>query len=257
MFSKPLTTIELTLQPKEQTKLTQSAGSLLQGVLMEIIDPDYAAQLHLENLRPYSQYLYVDRQEHTLKWRLSSLNQEAAQRLLELAWNLPETFRLKQKGVTVEITQRQCCRETDYDTLANTFLGEGKNYRKLHFAFLTSTTFKTNGTYALYPELELLFHSLLQRWNHFSDSEVIDAPDAVQELVNNLFVGGYDLKLHPFALEGTRVQAFRGNYTVVLKNNSILRRLAALLADYAQFSGVGIKTALGMGGTQVEMELWR
>ena len=98
MFSKPLTTIELTLQPKEQTKLTQSAGSLLQGVLMEIIDPDYAAQLHLENLRPYSQYLYVDRQEHTLKWRLSSLNQEAAQRLLEFAGDLPPETKGRNRG---------------------------------------------------------------------------------------------------------------------------------------------------------------
>ena len=231
MFSKPLTTIELTLQPKEQTKLTQSAGSLLQGVLMEAIEPAYASQLHLENLRPYSQYLYVDRQEHTLKWRLSSLNQEAAQRLLEPAWNLPDTFRLKQKGVTVEITQRKCCREADYDTLANTYLGGEATYRKLHFAFLTSTTFKTNGTYALYPELELLFHSLLQRWNYFSDSEVIDAPDAVQELVKNLFVGSYDPTPNPFALEGTRVQALRGNYTVLQQNNVIYRRVAAHWAD--------------------------
>ena len=53
MLTKPLTTIELTLKLQGQTKLTQSAGSLLHGVIMELIDPAYAAQMHTEALRPY------------------------------------------------------------------------------------------------------------------------------------------------------------------------------------------------------------
>ena len=61
MFTKPLTTIELTLKLQGQTKLTQSAGSLFHGVIMELIGPAYAAKMHEEALRPYSQYIYVDK----------------------------------------------------------------------------------------------------------------------------------------------------------------------------------------------------
>ena len=257
MLTKPLTTIELTLKLQGQTKLTQSAGSLLHGVIMELIDPAYAAQMHTEALRPYSQYVYFDKKDQALKWRISSLSIEAAEKILTPMWNLPDSFRLKQKNLTVEIAARDVVTETDYDTVTSTYLGGSDTYRKLHFHFLTSTSFKCGGTYVIYPDAGLIYQSLLQHWNLFSDSEVIDAPDAVQELVKNLFVGTYELRLHPFALEKTHIQAFRGKYTLILKSNIVMRRIAAMLAYSAQFAGVGAKTALGMGGTQVGMEEWK
>ena len=192
-----------------------------------------------------------------LKWHVSSLTTETAEKILAPVWQLPDTFRLKQKNLTVEIVKRDICEETDYAAVAARFLGDDETYRKIQLHFLTSTTFKCGGTYVIYPDAGLILHSVLQRWNHFSDSEVIDAPDAVEELVKNLYVRSYELRLNPFALEKTHIQAFRGKYTLVLKSNIVLRRITALLAYYARFSGVGVKTVLGMGGTQVEMEEWK
>lgn len=47
--------IELTLPEGE--KLNQSMGSVLHGALMGIISPEWAAAMHEEKVRPYSQYV--------------------------------------------------------------------------------------------------------------------------------------------------------------------------------------------------------
>lgn len=52
-----LTQVEIELQLPEGTKLNQSMGSVMQGVLMEKTDPDWAEQMHQMEVRPYSQYV--------------------------------------------------------------------------------------------------------------------------------------------------------------------------------------------------------
>ena len=50
-----LKTLEIRFSLPSTVKLNQAIGSIMQGVLMERIDRDYATYLHKQNLRPYSQ----------------------------------------------------------------------------------------------------------------------------------------------------------------------------------------------------------
>ena len=52
--------IELVISTDPSIKIVQSIGSVLHGVLMELVGTDYAGQLHEAGLRPYSQYVYFD-----------------------------------------------------------------------------------------------------------------------------------------------------------------------------------------------------
>ena len=47
--------IELVIAADPSIKIIQSIGSVLHGVLMELVGTDYARQLHEAGLRPYSQ----------------------------------------------------------------------------------------------------------------------------------------------------------------------------------------------------------
>ena len=58
--------LEIKLAAPTGAKLTQSACSLLHGVLMEHIDSTYAELLHQQSLRPYSQYLYFDKERDSV-----------------------------------------------------------------------------------------------------------------------------------------------------------------------------------------------
>lgn len=65
--------IELGITADPSIKIVQSIGSVLHGVLMELVGTEYAGQLHETGLRPYSQYVYFDKEKGQYIWRLSAV----------------------------------------------------------------------------------------------------------------------------------------------------------------------------------------
>ena len=59
--------VELVIAADPSIKIVQSIGSVLHGVLMEVVGTEYAGQLHESGLRPYSQYIYFDKDKKQLK----------------------------------------------------------------------------------------------------------------------------------------------------------------------------------------------
>ena len=57
----------------------------------------------------------------------------------------------------------------------------------------------------------------------------------------------YDLHTASFSLERQRITGFRGRFALHFGGTDSMRRILALLASFAPFAGIGIKTALGMG----------
>ena len=53
--------IELVISADPSIKIVQSIGSVLHGVLMELVGTEYAGRLHESGLRPYNQYIYLDK----------------------------------------------------------------------------------------------------------------------------------------------------------------------------------------------------
>ena len=74
--------IELAITADPSIKIVQSIGSVLHGVLMELVGTEYAGQLHETGLRPYSQYIYFDKEKGQYIWRLSAVTAEAVERIL-------------------------------------------------------------------------------------------------------------------------------------------------------------------------------
>lgn len=70
-----LTQVEIELQLPEGMKLNQSMGSVMQGVLMEKTDSEWAERMHQMEVRPYSQYVIW--QDGKALWRLQALTDEA------------------------------------------------------------------------------------------------------------------------------------------------------------------------------------
>lgn len=65
--------VELKTLSKE--KIDYNIGSALQGVLMNIIDTQYAQRLHEQSLNPYSQYFFKNKNK--LYWVISTFTKEA------------------------------------------------------------------------------------------------------------------------------------------------------------------------------------
>lgn len=247
-------TLEIKLVVPDGVRLPQSACSLLHGVLMEQIDSAYADFLHQNALRPYSQYLHFEKEKNALYWRITALNEEAKNKILAVAFALPQTVLLKQKNIELQLVSKELLPATDYGSLAEKYFTQPLAGRYLSLDFITSCSFKSEGQYAIFPQVPFLLRSLIKRWNAFADRERLDAQGLVDDLAQEVYVADYKLRLQPFSVDGARIPAFSGNYTLGMKNNLMSNRIIAMLGDYANYCGIGIKTALGMGAVRTSLK---
>lgn len=250
-------TLELKLGVPVGMKFTQSACALLHGVLMQHIDSSYADFLHTQNLRPYSQCLYFDKERNGLYWRINALDDRAQEELLGVAFALPNKIYLQQKQLELEVLSKEYLPKTDYELIAAKYFTQPLVGKYLRFEFVTSCSFKSEGQYVIFPQPQLLLNSLVKRWNAFAPSNRLDAPGVAQDLAQAVYVADYSLRMAAFSVDGARIPAFRGSYTLGMKNNIMAGRIIAMLGEYAKYCGIGIKTALGMGAVKTELkEKW-
>ena len=239
--------MEITLTLPEGQRLHQSMGSVLHGALMEYAHEDFAAAMHRAGVRPFSQFVYYDKQAERAVWRLAVLNGEAAEELNHALAVMPQNLCLKQKGYVVQLSKPQPVKEADYAAMAQQFFAE-QPPRKTEFTFVTPTSFKAYGAYKIYPDNAYIFRSLLNRWNAYSGGLVLEEENLEQHLADAVKVIGYNLSLQQYSVGGVPIDAFKGRYTLLLRGTEAQNRIAALLLAYAEYAGIGIKTALGMGG---------
>lgn len=253
-----LKTLEIKFALPAHIKLNQAIGSIMQGVLMERIDHDYATYLHKQNLRPYSQYIFFSKKQNCLIWRISTLNQQANDEIILPLLNLPYSILLRHKQTNITTISKEIIYKNTYENLAQKYFSLPNNpdeQKIIDFNFITSTAFKSQGKYIIFPEIHFLLSSLLNRWNYLSQTDFLNDKSISANLQRYLYVADYKLNMRPFALEGVRVPAFVGLYSLGVVKNDMAQKIALLLAEFANISGIGIKTAIGMGAVKTNIRI--
>lgn len=251
-----LRSVDIELKLPEGTKLHSSMGSVMHGALMcDIVDRDTADWLHdLSTMRPYSQSVFWDRERSLPIWRVCTLTGQAEERVIEpLLKSLGNSIFLQQKGYDIELVKLAADYSADYGRLADeVFLAENSP-REFSLRFLTVGSFKHDGSYMVFPDLRMLYSSLQMKWNAFSPSLKIEDKDLASFLADTSSMYRYRLSSQPFSLESQTIYGFAGEMSVRLQGSDMSRRLAALLMKLAPYTGIGIKTALGMGAVRSTM----
>ena len=242
-------TIELTLSAPTQ-RLVPSIGSTLQGVLMELVDENLATALHQPGLRPYSQYCCY--RDNELIWRLTALNSTAVETILKPL--LADDFcqiTLKQKNLTLSISKKTVVEELSYRQFADRFFLADNPARKILLNFITPTGFRSANNYLIYPNIEHILQNLYLRYNSFAGQFSLADPDLLPQMNSYVSIKDYHLSMARFSLERVTIPAFHGNLLLSCKGPDALVRIINLFLAYSAFAGIGIKTAIGMGGTTV------
>ena len=245
--------IELFITADPSIKIVQSIGSVLPGVLMELVGTDYAGQLHETGLRPYSQYVYFDKDRKQYIWRLSGVTADAVNRIVRPMLEMPEKIFLKQKRGHLYIKDRTILEETAYEDLMHKFWSSDSLYTQAKLQCMSTTSFKVDKQYTIFPEAFRIYRYLLRQWNQFSTFGILDTDSILGDLEAGVFIRDYNLRMGIYGLEGVKIRGFRGQVIMQFKRNVELQRVLALLSYYSQFTGLGIKTALGMGGVKCEV----
>jgi CRISPR-associated endoribonuclease Cas6 len=119
---------------------------------------------------------------------------------------------------------------------------------EIKLKLLTPTSFKQNNCIQPFPLPELVFSNLLRRWNTFAPAKYHFPKVEWQGMT-----AAYDLKTKVIQKEVTEIGSV-GWVKYEFKNEE-QATIATILANFANFSGVGRKTALGMGRTQFKPKI--
>lgn len=126
-----------------------------------------------------------------------------------------------------------------------------KSDRYVKLRFLTPTAFKQNGKYTFYPDLSCIYGSLMRRMDFVSLRNGMYDEDLLEELTKRSDIVSYNLRTVNYHLEGVRIPAFIGRITIKITGAQSLINYVNMLMKFGEFSGLGIKTSLGMGAVKI------
>lgn len=238
----------LTLEYDNPQKASVHWGYQFYSMLMEYLPTDVVEQFHEQNLTPISQHI-KPLDSGKLKWIISLLGNDI-QKIVNTIENL-ETLTMKTKGITFIVVDKICNIEVSDKEFVE--LAKLENYERniYKLRFVTPSSFKVDGSYAIFPSPEHIIYSLINRWNSFSETIEIKDEYALKEIIGKTKIISYKLKTATYSMKQQKIQGFIGEVVLQGRLPVPLLEILNLLIEFSTYSGIGIKTALGMGAIEI------
>lgn len=232
----------------DKPELGYYQSSNMQGVLMERLEEEYAQRLHEQGLKPYSQCILGKEEK---EWIVHTFTQDAYQKIMVplLDGNFTQ-FTIEKKQIHVRIREKTLKTANMRDLLEEFYAGTCDRY--LNLEFLTPTSFKSDGRYLIMPDVRYIYQSLMNKYSAVSSEMDMYDEETLEQLTENSRIVGYKLRSTFFPLEGVRIPSFKGELSIRIDGTETMAKYARLLARFGEYSGVGIKTAMGMGGLRIK-----
>lgn len=236
-----------------QGRLSGNPGYALYGLLMERLPRELGEELHRPDRFLLRQSVQYDQREGRAGWTVDLFDPRLVQALAPLA--AEETLALREMTLRVrQVTTAPLPGPAELFPLAEERFGEA---RRCRITLLTPCTFRQQERYVLFPTVELMVQSLASRWNLLHPETPLEDADALRELCRGLAIEDYRLHSTRGQLKGVRIPAFCGSVVLGQRLAAPLRQLWQVLLLSGEQTGIGVKTALGMGAMSAEPVLPR
>ena len=231
--------------------LSYKMSSLFHGALIELLgdNQELTQFLHVNRPHPYAQHL--ENRDGSWHWIVSFLNDAALNAIWENKLKNLKTFTLTHNDCAISLAGYQFT-AVPYETLTKIFYYENSP-KVIDIDFMTPTAFRSNGKYIFMPDLKLIYQSLMFKYDTALSGESMFDEEVLNELVSQTSLVRYRLQSTTFALEGTAIPAFIGSIRIRSGGNRTITNFLQMLLKFGEFSGVGIKTALGMGAIKISL----
>lgn len=234
-----LTQYRLTLQANHPGR--SSWAYPLYAFLLRRVPNGIAQSWHQNGWTPLSQHLTAE--GTTCRWTINLLNSESEAALSDLLAQT-DIFSLHRNTV-LSVQARQ---KTVFSGI-EAFWAESSDGSDRHrLTFCTPTAFKSQGSYRNFPTIRFLLQSLIRSWNLCGFPCIPET--SLDALSEGLPLRHFTLTDRSFPLKGHRIPGFVGAWDLENGLSGEARQLLNALLYFSQFSGLGIKTTLGMGGVE-------
>ena len=228
--------------------LVSDSGSIMHGILMDLLPQPWPARLHETGLKPFSQWV-ESQSGGKVVWHIGVLDEELAS-VLRNSLVLNTSIYCKHTRNEIRFLSTEA-RDLSLQEYLNDFVLAEEPDQDIRLFFKTATAHKSQGEYVILPSVELIARSLQKRFGQIDPECILADDEVVGHIIDNTKLIRYKLESTPYNLEGTRVFGYTGSLNLRFQGETTLKRLSTALFCMAGWSGVGIKTALGMGGCKV------
>ena len=231
----------------EANGLNSNMGSLFHGYLMENIDSAYAEYFHYNTTNPFTSCIFKDLKEDKFFWRVTTFSQKAYDMLMSyFSKGIPEKIYLKNKDLEINVKSFSIQKKSYEDLFLE--CTERKRIR-----LISPTSFKSNGVTHIFPNISTLISGVIEKINQHSDSTELKDKKIIEELLEKVYIKDYNLRTKIFHLEGVKIKGFMGTMDLAIRGeDNSLNNVLNFLILMSEYTGLGIKTSLGMGGIKVE-----
>lgn len=213
--------------------------------LLEQVPEDYAELLHAPGEKPITQFLHFDREKNRNIWTVNLLTDDAAAMFEPI---LESSAHILLNAETLDIQKENVIRYTSTGELLGQAHAAYNGSKRTTLNFLSTTAFKQDGAYTIFPQVRLILQSLISKWNLCCPDFPMEDKDAFQLLVQGLSITDYSLHSSRFPLKAVKIPGYCGSITITSRLSAPMEELWQLLLVFSNFAGIGIKTTLGMGG---------
>lgn len=226
------------------TSMPANAAYPLYAAMLGQAPKDFATMLHESSFTPISQHVCGD------IWRVSLFDSSSINTLSPVLESLNHVF-LRREQKHLELRLNTVRTIDSVDELLNSAVPDHGV-----LSFQTPTAFKSAGSYQLLPTQRLLMQSLLLKWNgYFGDiCPIEDDGGGLEALSEGLCYRSIHLDSQEYTMKHIRIPGIVGEIDFDNRLSGFHRQLSNALLTFGSYSGIGIKTALGMGGLQIKMK---
>jgi CRISPR-associated endoribonuclease Cas6 len=245
-------TIRLGVSPGDFKMRLCEMAPYFQGVLMESLESSYATTLHESSFNPYS--IRLSEADECVEWTICTLTAEAERNIIDhFLSGTFNTITLKSQGNRSLPIISKTITYLEHQQLVRLFYSKPTGNRIL-IRFLTPTAFRQNNQYVFHPDLRLLLQNLMMRYGAIIENDKEPDEAMMQELLKHTRISSYHLHSQYYPIEKVRIPAFLGSLTLTVSGADSLLSYILTLLRFGEFSGVGIKTAMGMGAISLSQK---
>lgn len=244
-------TLQLFIESNENINEVK-LSTYLHGMLMNSIEDEYADEMHQQSLKPYSTYcLWLG--GNVYEWTINLLTERAIKNF-GLFFNRPNFEKLNLNALsdaTIKVLDIKI-EEFSESALANLFYNEDTN-NSWEIEILTPTAFKRDGEYFYFPDPKLIIQSAMIKYSTAFEGETIFDQTMLDEMMRYIRVTNFKIRSKPFYVHGNYVPGFVGKLSLKVTKNNTLARYIHQLLRFAEYSGIGIKSTMGMGAVNLKI----
>lgn len=234
------------LSSNNDFKISAATGYRLYGMIMRLATPEFAETVHQQSMTPISQYVCAT--DGNAIWTVNLLGRYAENELCDAVSELTEC--VLDDGNIISIRLKAEKHIDSFNEIMNCSCNKD-NFTNLKFE--TPTAFKSQGRYVYIPNERLIIQNLVKKWNACIEDCYIEDEDneGINSIISSVSIERFNIYDSMFRLKGSPIQGFCGDMVLRNRNKGFHKELCDALLYISQYTGIGIKTTLGMGGTRI------